>query len=391
MAASSSALKPPSNEPASVSKKPQPKRASSAASSPFASRESSPVRPPQQKANSTSRLSGPGRARLNNAQETSPSRTANPNHNNPSTPAAAASQKTLAATPTPILSPVPSNPTLRSPIPQKPTSTAEARETPRWPVSPRLRSPPPINRPSAPVARKSEPEIPSINVQQGTPTIDQPEMKLPSGVEMEENVTVMRTAPRGIAGGSTTLETVQEVSQPNTPGRGIDSVLRTEPANASKNSDENENPIEKTTWTRSVRRRGSLTTNESGSDSGGGKGEIKLRSTAATPSSVLRTGAHPPKPYGTTSAGRAKAPGEGSSTMTVETETVSSIPQVAVGVGAGGAGANGSLRAKPSAETIRPKKEKKRTSRKPPSATSGTGESFTSSLGPGSQNCLNSV
>ena len=46
--------------------------------------------------------------------------------------------------------------------------------------------------------------------------------------------------------------------------------------------------------------------------------------------------------------------------MTVETETVSSIPQVAVGGGTGGTGNNGSLRAKPSSETIRPKKEKKK-------------------------------
>ena len=64
--------------------------------------------------------------------------------------------------------------------------------------------------------------------------------------------------------------------------------------------------------------------------------------------------------------------------MTVETETVSSIPQVAVGGGAGERGLSGriengsSLRLKPSAETIRPKKDKKKGVRKTPSFMSGT-------------------
>ena len=66
--------------------------------------------------------------------------------------------------------------------------------------------------------------------------------------------------------------------------------------------------------------------------------------------------------------------------MTVETETVSSIPQVSLGVGGGERGpsgrsdAGGSLRAKPSVETIRPKKEKKRAARKQPSINAGTGK-----------------
>lgn len=64
--------------------------------------------------------------------------------------------------------------------------------------------------------------------------------------------------------------------------------------------------------------------------------------------------------------------------MIVETETVSSVPQVAVGGGAGERGLSGriedgsSLRLKPSTETIRPKKEKKKGVRKTPSFMSGT-------------------
>ena len=66
--------------------------------------------------------------------------------------------------------------------------------------------------------------------------------------------------------------------------------------------------------------------------------------------------------------------------MIVETETVSTIPQVALGGGAGERNltgrtdTGGSLRLKPSNETIRPKKEKKRAARKAPSINSGTGE-----------------
>jgi hypothetical protein len=60
--------------------------------------------------------------------------------------------------------------------------------------------------------------------------------------------------------------------------------------------------------------------------------------------------------------------------MTVETETVTSIPQVALTPGIGAQGSNGSLRTKPSTETIRPKKEKRKAARKQPAVNSGTGE-----------------
>jgi len=65
--------------------------------------------------------------------------------------------------------------------------------------------------------------------------------------------------------------------------------------------------------------------------------------------------------------------------MTVETETVSSIPQAAMAVNAGdrsGAGRgeiSGTLHLKPSSETIRSKKERKKIARKPASIVSGTG------------------
>ena len=65
--------------------------------------------------------------------------------------------------------------------------------------------------------------------------------------------------------------------------------------------------------------------------------------------------------------------------MTVETETVSSVPQVAVGGGAGERGTlgrgdgGGSLRMRPSLETVRPRRDRKKTTRKTPSLATGAG------------------
>ena len=69
---------------------------------------------------------------------------------------------------------------------------------------------------------------------------------------------------------------------------------------------------------------------------------------------------------------------EGSRHMTVETETVSSIPQNVTSTDRAGSarvGTAGSLRARPSSDTIRPKKEKKKTAKRPPPIVSGPGSS----------------
>lgn len=70
---------------------------------------------------------------------------------------------------------------------------------------------------------------------------------------------------------------------------------------------------------------------------------------------------------------------DGVRNMTVETEVVASIPQTALNAGLGDRSATGpadvggSIRLKPSNETIRPRKERKRASRKAPSINNGTG------------------
>ena len=190
----------------------------------------------------------------------------------------------------------------------------------------------------------------------------------------------MRTPARGVSGASSTLETVQEVSQPNTPGNSLtlDGVLEKAHSGEPRTLTEKDDPFDNG-GTKTIKSKANHPASESGSESGG-KGEIKMRSTSAAPAAALRpSGAPTTKPFTTNGLGRGKASGEGSTkNMTVETETVSSIPQVALG-GPGGASNAGSIRTKASTETIRPKKEKKKTTRKAPSVNTGTGEQPNSS------------
>ncbi|KAG4438705.1 hypothetical protein IFR05_005832 [Cadophora sp. M221] len=355
-----------------AAKKLQTKRVTSAANSPIASRESSPVRPSPKPNTSTRSTPGPGRSRKNSTQELSPARSASANTNPPS---AAATQRALSVASTPILHPTASEPIIRAPVPQKPSVTTEVRETPRWPISPRLRSPPPINKPSILSPRKTDQELPSINVQRLPQQAEQQEGKQDiAESEAEDSLSIpgMRTPARGVSGASSTLETVQEISQPNTPGLEFDSALE-KVENGSSHSPLDQDTSTDNGSTKTIKAKPTTTAaNESGSESGG-KGEIKMRSTSAAPQTTVRPNGPATKPF--TGAGRGKPSGEGSArNMTVETETVSSIPQVAVG-GPAGAGNNGSIRTKPSSETIRPKKEKKKTARKAPSVTSGTASS----------------
>jgi hypothetical protein len=180
----------------------------------------------------------------------------------------------------------------------------------------------------------------------------------------------MRTPARGASG--STLETVQEISLPNTPALGHDGALEKGEDGMSRLLTEKDNVVDNA-FSKTIKAKSSTVASESGSESGG-KGEIKMRSASAAPVAAPRPSGATTKSYSAgAGVGRGKPAGEGSTrNMTVETETVSSIPQVAVGVG--GAGNNGSIRTKPSSETIRPKKDKKKTARKAPSVTSGTGE-----------------
>ncbi|KAL3424386.1 hypothetical protein PVAG01_03667 [Phlyctema vagabunda] len=343
----------------------QQKRGPSATNSPLPSRESSPVRPSLK--NTAAVRSAPGRSRKN-SHDISPPR-ANSITNPPSL---AATQRALSAVSIPSLHPSTSDPSIKAPIPLKPSLTAEIKDSPRWPTSPSLRSPPPLNKPSIVSPRKAEYDLPAINVQRSSQT---PELQDPKGAvdtDAEDSLAPgMRTAARGASGGSSTLETVQEISQPGTPASGLDGTTVKGEDGSVRQLNEQDNMMEMAFGKNPAKQNN--TANESGSESGG-KGDIKMRSASATPSTASRA-APPTKQFTAPSApaGRGKPSGEGGQKMTVETETVSSIPAIALGAGVGGAGPNGSLRAKPSSETIRPKREKKKVTRKAPSV-SGMGE-----------------
>lgn len=108
---------------------------------------------------------------------------------------------------------------------------------------------------------------------------------------------------------------------------------------------------------------------------GGGDGNSnrpdprRSQSVAAAPSITRQSSAMSAK------HGKTKAAGEGSTqAMIVETETVSSVPQVALAPGSKAENGGGTLKAKPSTETIKPKRDKKKNSRSKPSVPQGTGE-----------------
>lgn len=177
-----------------------------------------------------------------------------------------------------------------------------------------------------------------------------------------------RTTPRTTSGRGSVLETVQEASTPSTSS--ADKTLNLGNVNEQSRPPRiDEEPLSRVSKQAAI---------ESGSDSGGkssGAKDEKRRnaSISARPGDVL-----PKRSYTSLNSARGK-PGDGSvRNMIVETETVSSVPQVALGVGVGERGASGrvdpsTVRMKPSTETIRPKKEKKKQTRKPTTIPSGTG------------------
>ncbi|KAF7550973.1 hypothetical protein G7046_g7845 [Stylonectria norvegica] len=327
--------------------------------SPLASRDSSPTRPPRRAASAT-RI--PGNRPRKNSQDPSPSRQTRsgiPAHTNSSR-----SFTSLSSTITPTLLPASQEPQqIQPPASQRINHTPDLRESPRWPVSPRLRSPPPqlSNRPIIP-SRRSEQELPSISVQRPSPSPQpsEPQQTTPeSEMEDPQLQSGVRTPARGA------LETVQEVSLPNSPNPTNDTLLlekvKEKLSSLDNHSDSSLGDV------RTLRARPNLPSHESGSDSGNGRDQ---RSTTSVPPPLIT------RQSSALSTKQMKSKQEPSmQSMTVETETVPSIPQVALATGPK-AEANGTLKTKPSSETIRPKKEKKKTTRKQPAVNAGTGEAL---------------
>lgn len=164
-----------------------------------------------------------------------------------------------------------------------------------------------------------------------------------------------RAVTRGVSGQSTSLETVQEMaSNPSTPLSDTEALPTTPDESRLHTIDEDPTP------------RASKQNTESGSDSGGNRSS-KEDGRSNAPGIGKTSGATVPQLSMTSLSGGARGkPADGLvRNMIVETETVSSIPQVSLGVGSGERGNGsradqGTLRMKPSTETIRPRKEKKK-------------------------------
>ncbi|EME42407.1 hypothetical protein DOTSEDRAFT_134310 [Dothistroma septosporum NZE10] len=277
-------------------------------------------------------------------------------------------------------------------------AAASGESTPQWPISPRLKSPPPSGpssrRGSAAAQKKPEAGIapPSIQVLSATPqnynTSMQPSSRTASTEDRRPDPQLQPPPPpkasaRGPSGKST-LETVQE-----------NSADSQEPSPAAVQSTVDLKPLAKMTGNddRSPKRESSVKGDEqklteSGSESTGNKSDTNIRGRDrqqsathnATNQSQSRSKNAPSKNNyaGTTTKSRQ---GEGKiGGMTVETETVQSIPQS--GLAPAGEAANrlrsdngGSIRLKPSTETIRPRKERRKDTRTKRSVNQGTATS----------------
>lgn len=365
---------------------------SPAAASPKLPREGSPVRPQFNAIASTgSRVTSRSRK---NSQDLSPIRA--PSASIPTVPSAAAIQRALSATRTPHL-PAPQSPEFASEAPRSqrtnkgPTlsSQHQALNIVRVESPPSSASPAPKNSVLS-AAQKidqslSNPKTPTI-------IVERPDRSSALAVDLDvadENhstISGTRTPARGMSGNALPLETVQEGSAPATPATGINRSAQTVKGASNDRPDRiDENPMEEA-FEKEAKPKAESGNESAGSKRGGTKGAddtTEKRKTATIVNSVQPPMIQSKRSLTQLPFTRTKTATDGSvKNMTVETETVSSIPQVALGGGAGERNilgrtdTGGTLRIKPSTETIRPKKEKKKVARKAPSLNSGTGRSL---------------
>ncbi|OAA42242.1 hypothetical protein NOR_05091 [Metarhizium rileyi] len=354
-------LPPPNSSTTGSQTSKQSSAANSVVQSPAASRDGSPSRQPRGATSST--WQSGSRFRKNSHQELSPTRQVRQGNNqDQGTPT-----RKLSSVNTPNLRPHNRDLPIYAPTPQKPSAIPDLKDNPRWPISPRLRSPPPqLGRPGAttPTRPRSEQETPAIIVprQSPSPLISETQVSvLDSDTDDSQAPSGVRTPVRGL------LETVQEVSHNNSPARPSDSAMLDQ-VKEKLGVPDNHSEHALSDGGRTLKPKMSAVSEQYGADS-------IIRPDLRRPSSV------PPPPMisrqsSAMSAKQNKSKPETGFTqsMTVETETVSSIPQVALTT-ATKEGGNGTLKAKPSTETIKPKKDKKRTARKQPAVGAGTASS----------------
>ncbi|KAH7081266.1 vacuolar segregation subunit 7-domain-containing protein [Paraphoma chrysanthemicola] len=401
--------------------------------SPLSSRDASPARPLQRTTappGTTAARSGiPSRK---NSADASPNR--GPSlAGSSNSPSAAAIQRALSSTSIPQLQPSSSTDAIKAPRPTKGASGPSSGDnTPHWPISPRLRSPPPPGSDGRSSSRSRanslrnqirKPEAqstPAIVVQSSSPASQSriPVREEAPTSDPDEPPLSMKGPSRGASGVAPKLETVQESSLPATPGfDGLEvdryafpataplfvmlthvaanrgwkirhsTQIASLPANCHlsfisssttthKTSDEERNDVSSSKITEDLSSKNSSTRNTgSGSDSGpktAKKGKMQEQRSASTQRPHHVTAKPSLSSLSTRSASQ-----QPSRNMTVETETVPSVAQSTIGNAdrAASGRVDGSLRLKPSNETIRPKKERKPAKRKAPSINAGTGRS----------------
>lgn len=189
-------------------------RSPSAAASPWSSRDSSPSgRPPRQQAASAAAR---GMRSRKNSHDVSPSRSTQPLTS--TAPSAAAIQRALSAAAVPQLQ---STPAAEPPskIRRSQRSAAGNDGLMQWPVSPRLKSPPPSADARRSSLRRAEstPSAPNIVVQPSTPVSSNEDLST-VGENLQKDVAsrlvnAAKTSNRGTCG-APKLETVQEASLP---------------------------------------------------------------------------------------------------------------------------------------------------------------------------------
>lgn len=206
--------------------------ASPSPTSPQASRDASPARPQQRNVASSGTINTRAglRSRKSSA-DPSPSRGSSPAASS-SSPSATAVQRALSSASTPQLPPPSTAEAAKAPQPSKAAAGPGHRDnTPHWPISPRLRSPPPsgtdgrsdsrsrANSLRTQIRKPDAQSTPAIVVQSSSPAPHSriPVREEPAG-DHEEPVMSTKGPSRGASGAAPKLETVQESSLPATPG-----------------------------------------------------------------------------------------------------------------------------------------------------------------------------
>jgi hypothetical protein len=362
--------KKPDNDPMSIQTKPQESTRPTRSS-----REGSPIRPADKV------IAGAPNNRLRkDGTDLSPTRIARITGSFAGIPSAAAVQRAMAA----------QKPTI---LPTSGDGIADAAHVDKvaksgnnsssWPISPRLRSPPPSGsgtRSAASIARKLEAEHTQPNTSlKRLAAVSAPELgALMKMQETEEEIkspsTGLRSPPRGASTSNSILETVAENSVPSTPSIGpmsdpiAEASLQMTKINPSASTSASA-PALALTAKEDLSKENTAAGKDVKPDS-----ESKIKADSK-PSTTPRPAAAnlARRSFTNLSGTKTRSTIEPPRTMTVETETVESVPQVIGGErGMSGRDGNGSVRTKPSSETIRPKKDKKKFARKPPSLHAGT-------------------